>query len=93
MIKNLVMSAVRAVAPTLFNTGKGVLSDVLAGKNLKSSIIKRAGKEVLGKAATYVSGATGGPPINDERQLKVEDVPRKRNPLSSEHHESHTRGG
>ena len=66
MIKNLGMSAVRAVAPTLFNTGKGVLSDVLAGKNLKSSFInrsKRAGKEVLGKAATYLSSTTGGPPV------------------------------
>ena len=53
MIKNLGMSAVRAVAPTLFNTGKGVLSDVLAGKNLKSSVInrsKKAGAEVIGKA-------------------------------------------
>ena len=66
MIKNLGMSAVRAVAPTLFNTGKGVLSDVLAGKNLKSSVVnrsKKAGKEVLGKAATYLSCATGGPPV------------------------------
>ena len=58
MIKNLGMSAVRAVAPTLFNTGKGVLSDVLAGKRYK-----RAGKEVLGKAATYLSGTTGGSPV------------------------------
>ena len=38
MIKNLGMSAVRAVAPTLINTRKGVLSDVLAGKNLKSNV-------------------------------------------------------
>ena len=65
-IKNMGMSAVRAVAPTLFNTRKGVLSDVLAGKNLKSSVInrsKRVGKEVLGKAATYLSGTTRGPPV------------------------------
>ena len=64
MIKNLGMSAVRAVAPTLFNTGKGVLSDVLAGKNLKSSVIKRskqAGTEVIGKAARYLSGGSGRP--------------------------------
>ena len=78
MIKNLGMSAVRAVAPTLvravaptlFNTGKGVLSDVLAGKNLKSSVInrsKRAGKEVLGKAATYLSGAARGPPVKPRK--------------------------
>ena len=61
---------VRAVAPTLFNTGKGVLSDVLAGKNLKSSVInrsKRAGKEVLGKAATYLSGAARGPPVKPRK--------------------------
>ena len=65
IIKNLRMSAVRAVAPTLLNTGKGVLSDVLAIENLKSSVInrsKKAGKEVLGKAATYLSGGSGGPP-------------------------------
>ena len=64
MIKNLGMSAVRAVAPTLFNTGKGVLSDVLAGKNLKSSVInrsKQAGTEVIGKAARYLSGGSGRP--------------------------------
>ena len=59
IVKNLGMSAVRAVSPTLFNTGKGVLSDVLAGKNLKSSVInrsKKAGEEVIGKAARYLSG-------------------------------------
>ena len=64
MIKNLGMSAVRAVAPTLFNIGKGVLSDVLAGKNLKSSVInrsKKAGAEVIGKAARYLSGGSGHP--------------------------------
>ena len=65
MIKNLGMSAVRAVAPTLFNTGKGVLSDVLAGKNLKSSVInrsKKAGEEVISKAARYSRGGPGGAP-------------------------------
>ena len=39
MIKNLGMSAVRAVAPTLINTGKGVLSDVLAGKKMLSDVL------------------------------------------------------
>ena len=65
MIKNLGMSAVRAVAPTLFNTGKGMLSDVLAGKNLKSSVInrsKKAGEEVIGKAARYLGSGSGGDP-------------------------------
>ena len=65
MIKNLGISAVRDVAPTLFNTGKGVLSDVLAGKNLKSSVInrsKKAGEEVIGKAAIYLSGSSGDAP-------------------------------
>ena len=73
MIKNLGISAVRAVAPTLFNTGKGVLSDVLAGKNLKSRIInrsKKAGEEVIGKAARYyfyLSGGSGGAPGKQRR--------------------------
>ena len=70
MIKNLGMSAVRAVAPTLLNTGKGVLSDVLAGTNLKSSVInrsKKAGEEVMGKAARYLSGGSGGPPAKQRR--------------------------
>ena len=65
MIKNLGMSVVRAVAPTLFNTEKRVLFDVLAGKNFKSRVIyrhKKAGEEVISKAARYLSGDSGGAP-------------------------------
>ena len=73
MIKNLGMSAVRAVAHTLLNTGKGVLSDVLAGKNLRSSVInrsKKAGEEVIGKAARYLSGSSGDAPGKLRRAAK-----------------------
>jgi len=70
IIKNLGVSAVKAVAPTLLNTGKGVLSDVLAGKNLKSSVItrsKNAADEVMDKASQYLSGGTGAAPAKRRR--------------------------
>ena len=84
VIKDLGMSAVRAVAPTLFNTGKGVLSDVLAGKNLKSSVInrsKKAGEEVIGKAARYLRGGSGGAPGKRRRAQGGRRAKRKKTTL------------
>ena len=67
MIKNLGMSAVRALAPTLFNTGKGVLSDVLTGKSSVINRSKKAGEEVIGKAARYLGSGSCGDPGKQRR--------------------------
>ena len=65
IIKNLRFSAVKGDAPTLLNTGKGLLSDVLGGKNCRSSIInwpKNTTGEVMDKATRYLIGGSGAPP-------------------------------
>ena len=71
IIKNLGVSALKAVTLTLFNTGKGVLSEMLASKNVKTSVInrsKKAGEEVMDKATRYLIGCTGGQPAPAKRR-------------------------
>ena len=77
----LLSSVGRKVAKTagsaLLSTGAGVLSDVMAGKNLKKSVASRArstGQQVLKRASTsaqgYINQLSGAPPAKRRATTK-----------------------
>ena len=77
----LLSSIGRKVAKTagsaLLSTGAGVLSDVMAGKNLKKSVVSRArstGQQVLKRASTsaqgYINRQSGAPPAKRRATAK-----------------------
>ena len=69
LLSSVGKSVARTAGKALLSTGAGVLSDVLSGQRMGSSIANRskaAGKQLLKRAATatqdYISGATGPSP-------------------------------
>ena len=69
LLGRLGKSVAKTAGRALLSTGKGVLSDVLQGRNLKTSVATRAksaGQQVLKRAASsavgYLSGLSSPPP-------------------------------
>lgn len=70
-LQNIGKSAFKAVAPTLLSTGKGILSDVLGGQNLKASVKQRstaAAKDFVGRAAKRYLSSGGEEPTTKRRR-------------------------
>ena len=77
LLSSIGRKVAKSAGSALLSTGAGVLSDVIAGKNLKKSVVSRArntGQQVLKRASTsaqgYINSVSGQPPAKRRATTK-----------------------